>query len=179
MLGTGWFGAVGVVGVVGWPAARHGVDLSGTEPFYSHVRVLGGLAFVRRFLPELIERIWRVKINPSKAFDLHLRRPGEQGTADRLENGAYSRSGRTMYQVPAGVVHTSTPGQTWWRFQPGLCFSRWCRRHRGARLQRHVRPGRQGTVWSRSQRWDARLQVGKTQVECRFSISRRRLAGGR
>jgi len=61
--------AGGSVGYVGVP---HGVELNGEELFYSHVRLHGGPAPVRRFLPELIDRVWNRRINPGKVFDLTL-----------------------------------------------------------------------------------------------------------
>jgi threonine dehydrogenase-like Zn-dependent dehydrogenase len=59
----------GGVGVVGVP---HGVSIDGQELFFSHVRVQGGPAPVRRFLPDLIDRILTGAINPGKVFDLTL-----------------------------------------------------------------------------------------------------------
>jgi threonine dehydrogenase-like Zn-dependent dehydrogenase len=59
----------GNVGFVGVP---HGVDISGTELFRSHVGLRGGPAPVRRFLPELIELVWDGRIDPGKVFDLTL-----------------------------------------------------------------------------------------------------------
>ena len=48
------------------------MSIDGEELFYSHVRVQGGPAPVRRFLPDLIDRIWTRQINPGKVFDLTL-----------------------------------------------------------------------------------------------------------
>ena len=59
----------GCVGFVGVP---HGVQLDGEMLFYSHVRLHGGPAPVRRYLPELIDLVWDGKINPGKVFDLVL-----------------------------------------------------------------------------------------------------------
>jgi len=59
----------GRVGLVGVP---HGVSLDGTELFYSQVQIGGGPAPVRRFLPDLIERIVERRIDPGKVFDLTL-----------------------------------------------------------------------------------------------------------
>ena len=59
----------GSVGFVGVP---HGVSLDGSDLFFRHVRVLGGPAPVRRYLPTLIELILGGKINPGKVFDLTL-----------------------------------------------------------------------------------------------------------
>jgi threonine dehydrogenase-like Zn-dependent dehydrogenase len=59
----------GAVGYVGLP---HGVALNGEEPFYTHVRLHGGPAPVRQYLPHLIELVLSGKINPGKVFDLTL-----------------------------------------------------------------------------------------------------------
>jgi threonine dehydrogenase-like Zn-dependent dehydrogenase len=59
----------GGVGFVGVP---HGVNLDPRRLFYSIVRIQGGPAPVRRFLPELIELIWTGRIEPGKVFDLSL-----------------------------------------------------------------------------------------------------------
>jgi threonine dehydrogenase-like Zn-dependent dehydrogenase len=50
----------------------HDVAIPGTEFFFSHVRLHGGPAPVRRYLPELIDLLWNRKINPGKVFDLTL-----------------------------------------------------------------------------------------------------------
>jgi threonine dehydrogenase-like Zn-dependent dehydrogenase len=59
-------------GNVGYVGVAHDVTLPGEELFYSHVQLLGGPAPVRRFLPDLIQRIWNGQINPGKVFDLTL-----------------------------------------------------------------------------------------------------------
>ena len=59
----------GNVGFVGVP---HDVEISGAELFYSHVALRGGPAPVRRFLPDLIDRVLSGRINPGKVFDLTL-----------------------------------------------------------------------------------------------------------
>jgi threonine dehydrogenase-like Zn-dependent dehydrogenase len=59
-------------GAVGYVGVSHDVQLPGSELFYSHVRLLGGPAPVRRFLPDLIDRIWTGQIDPSQVFDLEL-----------------------------------------------------------------------------------------------------------
>jgi len=50
----------------------HGVELNGTQLFFSHVHVHGGPAPVRRYLPKLIDLVLNGKINPGKVFDLVL-----------------------------------------------------------------------------------------------------------
>ena len=59
----------GGVGFVGLP---HGVELRGEELFRSQVRLQGGPASVRRFLPELVELVWNGELDPSPVFDLTL-----------------------------------------------------------------------------------------------------------
>ncbi len=59
-------------GHVGYVGVAHDVELPGDELFYSHVHLHGGPAPVRRFLPELIDLIWRRQIDPGKVFDLTL-----------------------------------------------------------------------------------------------------------
>jgi threonine dehydrogenase-like Zn-dependent dehydrogenase len=59
-------------GHVGYVGVAHDVALPGDELFFSHVHLHGGPAPVRRFLPELIDLIWRREIDPGKVFDLTL-----------------------------------------------------------------------------------------------------------
>ena len=59
-------------GHVGFVGVLHDVALDGQELFYSHVHLHGGPAPVRRFLPELIDLVWKRKIDPGKVFDLTL-----------------------------------------------------------------------------------------------------------
>ena len=59
-------------GHVGFVGVSHDVTLPGDELFMSHVHLHGGPAPVRRFLPDLIDRIWNRKINPGRVFDLEL-----------------------------------------------------------------------------------------------------------
>lgn len=59
----------GNVGFVGVP---HGVTVDGQELFFSHVGLRGGPAPVRRYLPDLIDRVLTGAIDPGKVFDLTL-----------------------------------------------------------------------------------------------------------
>jgi threonine dehydrogenase-like Zn-dependent dehydrogenase len=59
-------------GHIGYVGVAHGVELPGEELFFSHVHLHGGPAPVRRFLPELIDLIWKRQIDPGKVFDLIL-----------------------------------------------------------------------------------------------------------
>lgn len=60
-------GHVGFVGV-----AHEGVSLPADELFFAEIHLFGGPAPVRRFLPDLIRRIWDREIDPGKVFDLTL-----------------------------------------------------------------------------------------------------------
>jgi hypothetical protein len=42
-------------------------ERTGEELFFAHVRLHGGPAPVRRFLPELIDLVWSGKINPARS----------------------------------------------------------------------------------------------------------------
>ena len=59
-------------GHVGYVGVSHGVSLPGQELFFAEVNLLGGPAPVRRFLPDLIDRILKGEINPGKVFTLAL-----------------------------------------------------------------------------------------------------------
>jgi threonine dehydrogenase-like Zn-dependent dehydrogenase len=59
-------------GSVGYVGVPHGVQLDGAKLFFTHVRLHGGPAPVRRYLPHLIDLVWKGKINPGKVFDLVL-----------------------------------------------------------------------------------------------------------
>lgn len=59
-------------GHVGYVGVSHGVTLPGKELFFSGVHLHGGPAPVRRYLPDLIRRIWDRSIDPGKVFDLTL-----------------------------------------------------------------------------------------------------------
>ena len=59
----------GSVGFVGVP---HGVSLDGQQLFFSHVRLHGGPAPVRKYLPKLIDLVFNGTISPGKVFDLVL-----------------------------------------------------------------------------------------------------------
>lgn len=88
---TGGYGAHGVVeavgnqvsmeqaiascrpgGHVGYVGVSHGVSLDGQSLFFAEVSLLGGPAPVRRFLPDLIERILAGEINPGRVFTSRL-----------------------------------------------------------------------------------------------------------
>lgn len=60
-------GHIGFVGV-----AHEGVNLPLDQLFFAGVHLHGGPAPVRRYLPELIRKIWDREIDPGKVFDLEL-----------------------------------------------------------------------------------------------------------
>jgi threonine dehydrogenase-like Zn-dependent dehydrogenase len=59
-------------GFVSYVGVPHGVELDGRTLFYTHTHLHGGPAPVRRFLPDLIDRVLRGSIHPGKVFDLEL-----------------------------------------------------------------------------------------------------------
>jgi threonine dehydrogenase-like Zn-dependent dehydrogenase len=59
-------------GSVGYVGVPHGVSLDGQQLFFSHVRLHGGPAPVRQYLPKLIDLVFNGTINPGKVFDLVL-----------------------------------------------------------------------------------------------------------
>src|SRR5581483_3446470 len=59
-------------GSIGYVGVPHGVQLDGADLFFRHVRLHGGPAPVRRYLPELIGLVFNGTINPGKVFDLTL-----------------------------------------------------------------------------------------------------------
>ena len=59
-------------GHIGFVGVLHDVELPGEELFFSHVHLHGGPAPVRRFLPQLVDLIWKREIDPGKVFDLTL-----------------------------------------------------------------------------------------------------------
>ena len=59
-------------GSVGYVGVPHGVELDGEALFFAHVRLHGGPAPVRDYLPQLIDLAWDRKIDPGKVFDLTL-----------------------------------------------------------------------------------------------------------
>jgi threonine dehydrogenase-like Zn-dependent dehydrogenase len=59
-------------GFVSYVGVPHGVELDGRVLFYTHTHLHGGPAPVRRFLPDLIDRVLRGTVHPGKVFDLEL-----------------------------------------------------------------------------------------------------------
>jgi threonine dehydrogenase-like Zn-dependent dehydrogenase len=65
-------GATRPGGHIGYVGVSHDVALPGDELFFALVHLTGGPAPVRRFLPELIDLIWKREIDPGKVFDVAL-----------------------------------------------------------------------------------------------------------
>ncbi len=63
------FNLIGMIGFVGVP---RGVSFDGQKLYFSQRRMLGGPAPVRRFLPDLMNRVLKGAIRPGKVFDLTL-----------------------------------------------------------------------------------------------------------
>ncbi|MGN6550355.1 MAG: zinc-dependent alcohol dehydrogenase family protein [Pararhizobium sp.] len=59
-------------GTIGYVGVPHGVSFDGQGLFFGQKRMLGGPAPVRRFLPELMDRVLEGRIEPGKVFDLKL-----------------------------------------------------------------------------------------------------------
>jgi threonine dehydrogenase-like Zn-dependent dehydrogenase len=59
-------------GTIGYVGVPHGVTFDGQKLFFSQRRMLGGPAPVRRFLPDLMDRVLKGAIQPGKVFDLTL-----------------------------------------------------------------------------------------------------------
>lgn len=56
-------------GHIGYVGVSHDVELPGDQLFFGLVHLHGGPAPVRRFLPDLVQRIWEGRINPGVVFD--------------------------------------------------------------------------------------------------------------
>lgn len=59
-------------GTIGYVGVPHGVSFDGQQLFFKQQRMLGGPAPVRRFLPDLMDRVLKGTIQPGKVFDLVL-----------------------------------------------------------------------------------------------------------
>lgn len=59
-------------GSIGYVGVPHGVTFDGQAMFFAQRRMLGGPAPVRRFLPDLMDRVLAGKIKPGRVFDLAL-----------------------------------------------------------------------------------------------------------
>jgi threonine dehydrogenase-like Zn-dependent dehydrogenase len=85
-------------GSVGYVGVPHDMAISGWDLFFTHVRLHGGPAPVRRYMPELIGRVLAGKINPGKVFDLTV--PPEQA-AEGYRAMHERRAIKTLLQTEA------------------------------------------------------------------------------
>ena len=59
-------------GHVGFVGVTHEVAIPGLELFFADVHLHGGPAPVRRYLPTLLDLIWKEQIDPGQVFDQTL-----------------------------------------------------------------------------------------------------------
>ena len=59
-------------GHMGYVGVNYDVQIPGIQLFFAGIHTLGGPAPVRRFLPDLIDRILSRQIDPGRVFDLTL-----------------------------------------------------------------------------------------------------------
>lgn len=59
-------------GYLGYVGVNHEVQIPGIQLFFAGIHALGGPAPVRRYLPDLIQRIWDRQIDPGQVFDVTL-----------------------------------------------------------------------------------------------------------
>ncbi len=67
--GPGLLPPGGSLGNIGVP---HGISLLGEQMFFSHRLLMGGPAPVRRYLPNLMDRVLNGSLNPGKVFDMDI-----------------------------------------------------------------------------------------------------------
>src|SRR3954466_13342137 len=70
-------------GSIGYVGVPHGVTFDGQAMFFAQGRMLGGPAPVRRFLPDLMERVLNGRIQPGKVFRSHLAAGSGRGRLSR------------------------------------------------------------------------------------------------
>ena len=108
---------------------------------------------MRRFLPELIEKIWTRQINPGKVFDLTL-------PLEKAAEGYAAMDDRTAIKVLLQPVTTRTaPGFAWREGTFAAWLSRKCSTKPGDRLPLRsppplayvdLRVGIRATLWASS-----------------------------
>lgn len=59
-------------GTVGWVGVPHVVDIPQEDMFWRNVGLNGGIAPVRAYLPDLLDRVTSGRIDPGRVFDLTL-----------------------------------------------------------------------------------------------------------
>ena len=66
------FGVARAGATVGYVGVPHGVELPLRRMFVRNIGLAGGIAPVRRYLPDLLERVLDGRIDPGRVFDLEL-----------------------------------------------------------------------------------------------------------
>ncbi len=59
-------------GTVGYVGVPHGISFSGEQMFFGQRRLMGGPAPVRRYLPNLMDRVLNGSLHPGKVFDMDI-----------------------------------------------------------------------------------------------------------
>lgn len=59
-------------GTVGYVGVPHGISFSGEQMFFGQRRMMGGPAPVRRYLPDLMDRVLNGSLHPGKVFDMEI-----------------------------------------------------------------------------------------------------------
>lgn len=59
-------------GMVGWVGVPHIGEIPQDHMFWRNVGLRGGVAPVRAYLPDLLDRVWNGRIDPGRVFDLEL-----------------------------------------------------------------------------------------------------------
>src|SRR5207253_1921776 len=85
-------GATRPGGYVSYVGVPHGVELGGQDLFFRHVRLHGGPAPVRRYLPALIDLVMKRTIDPGRVFDMVL-------PLDRVADGYRAMDERRAIKV--------------------------------------------------------------------------------
>jgi threonine dehydrogenase-like Zn-dependent dehydrogenase len=67
--GPGLLPPGGILGHIGVP---HSISFSGEQMFFSHRRMMGGPAPVRRYLPNLMDRVLNGSLRPGRLFDMDM-----------------------------------------------------------------------------------------------------------
>ena len=92
-------------GTVGYVGVPHGVELDAQALFFAHVRLFGGPAPVRHYLPDLIDLVWNGNgnIDPGKVFDFTL--PLDQVRRATARWTSAARSRRSCARSACTVPH--------------------------------------------------------------------------
>ncbi len=99
-------------GMVGYVGVPHGVELPVKEMFFNLVGLRGGPAPVRRFLPDLMDRVWNRRIDPARSSTSSCRSKqvaDAYRAMDRAESDQGAAAPLTTPRPPEGTQSWSTP----------------------------------------------------------------------